>query len=359
MKKYDFIIVGAGLSGSVCARELTDKGYKCLIIDKRNHIGGNCYSEKINDIIIHKYGGHIFHTDNKIIWDYLNQFCEFSNYVAKVKAVYNNKIYSSPINLSTLNQIWGVTTPSEAEILLNKKKIKIDNPKNLEEWALSQVGEEIYKMFIYGYTKKQWNTEPKNLPISIIKRLQIRLNYDDSYLKGRYQGIPINGYDKLFEKMIKGCDILLNTPWEPNKFKYKNIIFTGRIDEFFNYKFGKLEYRSLRFGEEHYNIKDFQGVATVNYTNEDIPFTRIHEHKHYNFTDQNYTIITKEFPSNIGDPFYPINNSVNDSLYNKYVEYSKNFKNIHFGGRLGLYKYMDMDQIVENALLLIQNIIKG
>jgi UDP-galactopyranose mutase len=355
--KYDFLIVGAGLFGSVFAYEAKKLGKKCLIIDKRNHIGGNCYTENIDGIDIHKYGPHIFHTNDKKIWEWINQFGEFNNYVHSPKVNYNNKIYSFPINLLTLQQLWGVMTPEEAKIKLNQVKKEIKSPKNLEEWVIAQVGEEIYEIFIKGYTIKQWNKNPKDLPISIIKRLPIRTNFDDNYFFDTFQGIPKNGYTKLFEHMLKDIEVRLNVDYFVEKEKWDSIcdkvVYTGKIDEFFDYQFGKLEYRSLKFIEERIDIDDYQGCSIMNYTDYNIPFTRITEHKHFNFLKSNVTWITKEFPIDYkegNEPYYPINNDENNKKFSKYKELSKSIPNVIFGGRLAEYKYYDMHQIIASAI---------
>jgi UDP-galactopyranose mutase len=349
--KYDFLIVGAGLYGSVCARQLTDKGYKCFVIDKRDHIGGNCYSEKIENINVHKYGPHVFHTDNDKIWSYINKFSEFNNYNHRIKVNYNDKLYSFPINLFTLYQIFGIKTPEEARLLLQEKRIPIpNNDQSLENWVLSIIGKELYEIFIKGYTKKQWNTDPKYLPADIIKRVPIRLNFEDNlFSNGKHQGIPIGGYNSLFENILSGITVELNCVGK--NFNYaKNIIYTGKIDEFFDYKYGELEYRSLRFEQEIYKIKDYQGCSVINYTAENIPYTRVIEHKHFENSDSESTVITKEYPSSIGDPCYPINNSKNIQIYKKYIKLSRNIEGLYFGGRLGLYSYLDMDKIIEHAI---------
>jgi UDP-galactopyranose mutase len=360
---YDFLIVGCGLFGATIAQELKKNNKKCLILEQRNHIGGNIYTENKEGINIHKYGPHIFHTNNLKIWEYINQFAKFNNYINRPKVNFKNKIYSFPINLFTFYQLWGVTTPKEAEEKLNEVKIQIKNPSNLEEWILSQVGEEIYYTFIYGYTKKQWNKSPKELDSSIIKRLPIRLNFNDNYFFDPYQGIPIGGYTRIIENMIDGIDFIINEDffrrrdyWES---KARNIIFTGKIDQFYNYKYGKLEYRGLKFKQEKLNIKDFQGNAVINYTEESIPYTRIIEHKHFEFGNQEYTYITKEYPENASHndiPYYPINNEYNNSIYEKYKNLQKN-TNIIFGGRLAEYKYYDMHQIVGSALKKAKKIV--
>jgi len=353
---YDYIIIGCGLFGATFANKAKENGKKCLIIDSRNHIAGNCYTEDKEGINIHKYGPHIFHTNNDEIWNYVNKFTKFNNYVNRPKVNFKNKIFSFPINLFTLYQLWGVNTPDLAKNKLEEAKVKIKKPNNLEEWILSQVGEEIYYTFIYGYTKKQWGTEPKELPSFIIKRLPIRLNFDDNYFFDKYQGIPIGGYTKMINNMLEGIDIILNENYFDRRDywdrKAKNIVFTGKIDEFYNYKHGKLEYRSLKFETERIEIKDYQGNAIINYTEQNVPYTRIIEHKHFEFGDQDYTYITKEYPDNWEEyktPYYPINNDKNNNVYNKYKTLNKK-NNIIFGGRLAEYKYYDMHQIIGSAI---------
>jgi UDP-galactopyranose mutase len=360
--QYDYLIVGAGLFGSICARELTDMGFKCLVIEKRSHIAGNCYTENINGINVHKYGPHIFHTSNKKIWKYINRFTEFNHFKYTPKVYYKENIYSFPINLMTLYQVYGVETPEEAERKLQSVKISIDNPKNLEEWALSQIGQELYDIFIKGYTIKQWGRSPTELPSSIIKRLPIRLTFDDNYYFDTYQGIPIGGYTKLFEKLLEGIDIQLEVDYFNDQTHFdsvaSNIIYTGPIDKFYNYKFGKLEYRSLRFETERLDIFDFQGVAGVNYTEESIPYTRIIEHKHFEFGKQPHTIITKEYPSSTGEPYYPINDETNNIRYKKYKKLMDTETKFIFGGRLADYQYYDMHQVIGSALKTITDIKK-
>jgi len=356
--KYDFLIVGCGLFGVTFAQQAKEKGKRSLIIDSRNHIGGNVYTENKDGINIHTYGAHIFHTNNDEIWNYINKFTKFNHFVNRPKVNYKDKIYSFPINLFTLYQLWGVKNPEEAKIKLESVKVKIQEPKNLEEWILSQVGEEIYYTFIYGYTKKQWNKEPKDLPSFIIKRLPIRLNFDDNYFFDKYQGIPIGGYTKIIENMTEGIEVILNENYFDRRDywdqKAKKIIFTGKIDEFYNYKYGELEYRSLKFEEIRLDIKDYQGNSCVNYTDENIPYTRIIEHKHFEFGQQDLTYITKEYPANyikeLNTPYYPINNDVNNDLYKKYRQMSEKENNILFGGRLAEYRYYDMHQIIGSAL---------
>lgn len=358
MYKYDFLIVGSGLFGSTFAQQANEKGYKCLIIDKRNHNAGNAYSENVNGINVHKYGPHIFHTSDDRIWNYVNRFASFNNFVNRPKVSYKGDLYSFPINLFTLYQLFGVKTPEEASELLESVKIHSDSPKNLEEWILSQVGEEIYKKFIYGYTKKQWGRDPKELPSSIIRRLPIRLTFDDNYFNDVYQGIPIGGYTKMIEKMQEGVEVRLGVDFFENKEQFeseaKTIIFTGAIDEFFGYQFGPLEYRSLRFETEELNTPDYQGNALINYTEEEVPYTRICEHKHFEFTKSDSTIITREYPDSWEpgkERYYPVNNAENNL---RYVEYQKLSNGINskyiFGGRLAEYKYYDMHQVIGSAL---------
>lgn len=368
MIQYDYLIVGSGLFGSVFAHEMAKFGKKCLVLEKRDHIGGNCFSENKDGINIHKYGPHIFHTDDKKIWDWINKFTDFHNYKHSPKVNFKDQIYSFPINLMTLNKIWGVRTPLEAEQKLSEVRLNIHKPKNLEEWILSQVGEEIYNTFVKGYTMKQWKKDPKDLPISIIKRIPIRTNFDDNYFFDRYQGIPIGGYAKIFEKMLDGIEVKLGVDYMQNRNYWNSIankiVFTGKIDEFFDYKFGELEYRSLKFENEKIETKDFQGCSIVNYTDFDIPFTRITEHKHFENSNSNVTWITREYPKDYssGDiPYYPINDENNNTIYNKYKELTKTKSNVIFGGRLAEYKYYDMHQIIASALhkskLEIQSII--
>ena len=359
MKKYDYLIVGAGLYGSIFAYEMNKKGKKCLVIDKRNHIGGNIYCENIEGINVHKYGAHIFHTSNKEVWEYINQFCEFNNYINSPIANYKGEIYNLPFNMNTFNKLWGVVTPEEAKVKIEeqKKEFSITEPKNLEEQAISLIGKDIYEKLIKGYTEKQWGRKATELPAFIIKRLPVRFTYDNNYFNDRYQGIPIGGYTKIIEKMLEGIEVKLNTNFFDNREYFENIaekiVFTGMIDEFYNYKFGKLEYRSLRFETEILDEENYQGNAVVNYTEREIPYTRIIEHKHFEFGKQEKTVITKEYPSEWreGDePYYPVNDEKNNKLYKKYRELAEKEENVIFGGRLGEYKYYDMDKVIEKVL---------
>lgn len=361
--KYDYVIVGAGLYGSICAYELNKAGYKVLVIDKRNHIGGNIYTEKVNDINVHKYGAHIFHTSNKEIWDYINQFAEFNNYINSPIANYKGEIYNLPFNMNTFSKIWdNVITPKDAKEHIVKEKY-IGEITNLEEQAKSLVGTTIYEKLVKEYTEKQWGKECKDLPPFIIKRLPVRFTYNNNYFNDKYQGIPIGGYTQIIEKLLEGIDIILNENYLDNKDKYKNnkIIYTGPIDEYYDYCYGKLEYRSLRFEEELLLTDNYQGNAVVNYTSNDVPYTRIIEHKHFENTECDWTIITKEYPVSIEkgkDPYYPINNDKNNELYNKYKELADKDDKVIFGGRLGSYKYYDMDKTIEQALLLVNKLKK-
>jgi UDP-galactopyranose mutase len=356
---YDYLIVGAGLFGSVFAHEATKKGKKCLVIDKRSHIGGNIYCENMEGINVHKYGAHIFHTNNKKIWEYANSFVEFNRYTNSPVANYNGEIYNMPFNMNTFNKLWGVITPQEAmdKIEEQKKEAGITNPQNLEEQAISLVGTDIYEKLIKGYTEKQWGRSAKDLPAFIIKRLPVRFTYDNNYFNDRYQGIPIGGYNSIIEKMLEGSEVRLNVDFFENREELqaqaKKTVFTGMIDQYFNYKFGVLEYRSLQFETSIEDTENYQGNAVVNYTDRETPYTRIIEHKHFEFGTQDKTVITKEYPSEWkpGDePYYPINDQKNNELFNKYKELAEKESNVIFGGRLGTYKYYDMHQVIGAAL---------
>ena len=362
--EYDFLIVGSGLFGSVCARELTDLGYKCLVIEKREHIGGNCYTEKIEGINVHKYGPHIFHTSNEAVWNYVNKFIKFNTYRHHAVANYNGEIYSLPFNMFTFNKLWNVTTPSEAHNIIESQRFK-GTPSNLEEQAISLVGTEIYDKLIKGYTYKQWMKNPKDLPTFIIKRLPVRFTYDNNYFFDTYQGIPENGYTELFQKLLDGVKVQLNTDYFKNREYFDNIsdkiIYTGPIDKFFNYKFDELEYRPLRFEHRILDIKNYQGWSVINYPDINVPYTRIIEHKHFENSNSEKTIVTEEYPtewSRESEPYYPINDNKNKLILEKYLKELKKCKRVYFGGRLGEYKYMDMHQVIESAINLINKIKK-
>ena len=364
---YDYLIVGAGLFGSVCAYELNKKGKKCLVIDKRNHVGGNIYTENIEGINVHKYGAHIFHTHDKDIWNYINQFSEFNNYINQPVARYKNEIYNLPFNMNTFTKLWDdVFTPSQALKRIEEEKsiYHIENPSNLEEQAINLVGKTIYEKLIKGYTQKQWGKPCKELPAFIIKRLPVRFTFDNNYFNDRYQGIPIGGYTQIIEKMLNGIEVKLNCDFFKYKEKLlkecKKIIYTGPIDQYYDYIYGNLEYRSVRFESEILDIPNYQGNAVVNYTDYEVPYTRIIEHKHFEFDSTSpKTIISKEYSSKwkLGDePYYPLNDERNNSLYQKYKELALKEKNVIFGGRLGQYKYYDMDDVISSALSVLKEI---
>ena len=363
MKNYDYLIVGTGLYGSIFAHEALKKGKKILVIEKKDHIGGNIYTENIEGINVHKYGAHIFHTSNEKVWNYINKFTKFNNYINSPVARYKDELYNLPFNMNTFNKLWGVVTPNEAisKIEEEKSKYNISEPKNLEEQGINLVGKTIYEKLIKGYTEKQWGKRATELPAFIIKRLPLRFIYDNNYFNDIYQGIPIGGYTKIIEKMLDGIEVKLNTDFFENREKFTNIadkiIFTGTIDKYYNYEFGELEYRSLRFENEIINCENFQGNAVINYTEYEVPYTRIIEHKHFEYGKQEKTVVTKEYPSEWDrekEPYYPINNEKNNTLYNKYLEKANNESNVIFGGRLGGYKYYDMDKVIAEALQLVE-----
>ena len=367
MMKFNYLIVGSGLYGSICARELTDKGYKVLVLEKRNHTGGNIYTKNIEGINVHKYGAHIFHTNNKQVWDYVNKYAVFNRYTNSPIANYKGELYSLPFNMYTFNKMWNVITPEEAKRIIDNQRKEIDHePQNLEEQAISLVGRDIYEKLIKGYTEKQWGRDCKDLPSFIIKRLPVRYTYDNNYFNALYQGIPVGGYTMMIENMLEGIEVRLETDYLEDKEYYDSladkIIYTGPIDAYFNYCLGNLEYRSLRFETETLDIPNYQGNAVVNYTDKETPYTRIIEHKWFEFgkdikgTDIPCTVITREYPSEWkpGDePYYPINDQRNNDLYNQYRELSDKETNVIFGGRLGEYRYFDMDKVVEEALNFI------
>lgn len=361
---YDYLIVGAGLFGSVFAHEAKKKGKKVLVIDKRSHIGGNIYTEDVNGIQVHKYGAHIFHTSNKEVWDYIQQFAEFNRYTNSPVAVYKGELYNMPFNMNTFNKMWGVVTPQQAQAEIDRQKAEIKGePKNLEEQAISLVGRDIYERLVKGYTEKQWGRKATELPAFIIKRLPVRLVYDNNYFNDKYQGIPVGGYTRIIEKMLDGIEVRLNTDFFKNKAELSalanKVLFTGMIDQYYNYKYGELEYRSLRFETEDLpNISNYQGNAVVNYTEYEVPYTRIIEHKHFEFgcqggNETNHTVITREYPAKWkkGDePYYPMNDSKNNELFAKYKALADKEENVIFGGRLGMYKYFDMHNVIAEAL---------
>lgn len=359
---YDYLIIGSGLFGSVCAHELKKKGYTILVLEKRGHPGGNIYTKENNGIQIHKYGAHIFHTNNKEIWDYVNQFAEFNRFTNSPLAHYKGKFYNLPFNMNTFYQLWGCITPTEAKSIIQRQinAAGITKPKNLEEQALSLIGKDIYDILIKGYTEKQWGRSAKELPPFIIKRLPVRYTYDNNYFDDKYQGIPIGGYTKLIERLLAGVEVQLNVDFLEYRNKYqhlsKKIIYTGQIDAYFGYKFGQLEYRSLHFETEVLPIDNYQGNAVINYTEKEIPYTRIIEHKHFDPVDSAHTIVTKEYSCDWKrgkDAYYPINDKENNEKYQQYQALAEKEKHVLFGGRLAEYKYYDMHKVIEHALKLI------
>ena len=370
MKKYDYLIVGSGLFGAVFANEMTKSGKKCLVIDKRDHIGGNIYTKEVEGINVHMYGAHIFHTSDKKIWDYVNQFAEFNRYTNSPVARYKDELYNMPFNMNTFSKMWGVVTPKEAKekIEAQIKEANIKEPKNLEEQALSLVGRDIYEKLVKGYTEKQWGRKANELPSFIIKRLPVRFTYDNNYFNDKYQGIPNGGYTTIIEKMLDGVDVRLNTDFFADRQEFSEIadkiLFTGMIDEYFDHCYGYLEYRSLRFETETIDEENYQGNAVVNYTEYEIPYTRIIEHKHFEFMCQDEskrvpkTVITREYPADWkpGDePYYPMNDEKNNALYEKYKALAEKESNVIFGGRLGMYKYFDMHNVIAEALRCAKN----
>lgn len=357
--KYDYLVVGAGLYGAVFAYEAKKKGKTCLVIDKRDHIAGNIYCENVSGINVHKYGAHIFHTSDKKIWEYVNQFAEFNNYINSPVARYKNELYNLPFNMNTFSKMWNIATPQEAKDIIASQiaDLNITEPKNLEEQALSLVGKDVYEKLIKGYTEKQWGRDCKDLPSFIIKRLPLRFIYDNNYFNDRYQGIPIGGYTKIVEKMLDGIEVRLNTNYLDNREEFDamadKIVYTGMIDQFYDYKLGVLEYRSVRFETKELPMENYQGNAVVNYTEREVPYTRIIEHKHFEFGKQPTTIISREYSSEWkkGDePYYPVNNDKNNALYQQYKELADKEHKVIFGGRLGGYKYYDMDKVIAAAL---------
>lgn len=355
--KYDYLIVGAGFFGSVFAYRAKKAGKKVLVIDKRDHIGGNCYSENREGINVHVYGAHIFHTSKRKVWDFINQFCEFNNYINSPVAVYKDELYNLPFNMNTFSKMWGIKTPKEAYDIIEAQKAKenISEPKNLEEQALSLVGRDVYEKLVKGYTEKQWGRDCKDLPAFIIKRLPLRFTYDNNYFNDRYQGIPIGGYTEIFNKLLDGIEVRLSADYKDveSEINYDKLVFTGPIDEFYDYKFGPLEFRSLKFENKTVDEENFQGNAVVNYTEREIPYTRIIEHKHFEKAASPKSIITYEYPAEWKEgmePYYPVNNDRNNELFERYNELAKKEENVIFGGRLGTYKYYDMDAVIEVAL---------
>lgn len=364
--KYDYLIVGAGLYGAVCARELTNAGKTCLIIEKRGHIAGNIYTKEVEGIHVHAYGGHIFHTDDPKIWDYMTRFSEFNGFINTPIANYKGELYNLPFNMNTFYQMWGTRTPAEAKAKIDEqvRAAGILEPKNLEEQAIRLVGRDIYEKLVKGYTEKQWGCPCTELPAFIIRRLPVRYTYNNNYFNDRFQGIPIGGYTAMIDKMLSGIEVRLNVDFFEDKslaLLADKTIYTGPIDRYFDYQFGCLTWRSLRFETEILDIDNYQGVAAINYTDADTPYTRILEHKHFNYGSQHKTVITREYP--IGwelgkEPYYPVNNELNMERLLKYQQLAQMTEKVYFGGRLAEYKYYDMDQIVERALHMSEELLK-
>ena len=367
MKKYDYLIVGAGLFGAVFAAEATRAGKSCLVIDKRPHIAGNIYTEPTEGINVHVYGAHIFHTSDREVWDYINRYAEFNNYINAPVAVYGNELYNLPFNMNTFSRMWGIKTPAEARAIIDEQRraLGITEPKNLEEQALSLVGTDVYEKLIKGYTEKQWGRPCTELPAFIIKRLPLRFTYDNNYFNDRYQGIPIGGYTAIVEKMLEGATVMLNTDYfefiKENPDVADVTVYTGEIDKFYDYRFGALQWRAVRFETETVDTDNYQGNAVVNYTEASVPYTRIIEHKHFEGAASEKTVISREYSREwkVGEePYYPINNDRNNELYARYEELARAEKSVIFGGRLGTYKYYDMDKVIRAALDTVRESLK-
>jgi len=365
--KYDYLIVGAGFYGAICARELTNAGYTVLVIDRRNHIGGNCYTEQKDGINIHTYGPHIFHTSDEEVWNWINQYTEFNNFQLNTVANYKGEIYSLPFNMWTFSKLWNITHPNQAKEIIERQSEGIGEPTNLEEQAIKLVGIDVYEKLIKGYTTKQWKKEPKYLPKEIIKRLPVRFTYDNNYFNDKYQGIPVGGYTQIFEKLLDGIEVRLGidyledvSTWNQQAGK---IIYTGPIDAFYDYKFGQLEYKTVTFEHRRLETSNYQGAAVMNYTSEEIPFTRIIEHKHFDMVESNITHVTWEYPVDYKaretEAMYPVNDAENNAKYRRYRALADQESNMIFGGRLGEYKYYDMHQVIESALNKIKLLISG
>ena len=358
---YDYLIVGSGFFGSICARELTDSGKKVCVIENRNHIGGNCYTSNRDGINVHDYGPHIFHTSNEQVWKWINQYTDFNDFTLRPVANYQGEIYSLPFNMWTFSKLWNISHPYEAKEIIQQQSSHIKEPQNLEEQAIKLVGTDVYHKLIKGYTEKQWRKDATELPKEIIKRLPVRFTYDNNYFNDKYQGIPIGGYTQIFEKLLEGIDVKLETDFFTSELpKHKKIIYTGPIDRYFNYKFGELEYKTTNFEHKKIHIDNYQGVVMMNYTDKDIPFTRTIEHKHFEKVESDSTWVTWEFPTEYKagetEPYYPVNDEENTAIYKKYKKLADKEKNVYFGGRLAEYKYYDMHKVIESALNFIKNL---
>ena len=362
MKKYDYVLVGSGLFNGVFAYLARQKGKKCLVVERRNHIGGNIYCEDMEGIHVHKYGAHIFHTSNREVWNFVNSLAEFNRYTNSPVANYHGEMYNMPFNMNTFSKMWGISTPAEAKAKIEEQRAGVvGEPKNLEEQAISLVGRDIYEKLVKGYTEKQWGRDCKQLPAFIIKRLPVRYTYDNNYFNDRFQGIPIGGYNKIIEKLFEGCEVRLNTDYLSDKEYFDSladkVVYTGTIDSFYGYRFGKLQYRSLKFETEVLDTDNFQGNAVINYTDRETPYTRIIEHKHFEFGTQEKTVITREYPAEWTEgmePYYPVNDEENQALYQQYAALAAKEENVIFGGRLAEYKYYDMDKVIESAFACVK-----
>jgi UDP-galactopyranose mutase len=360
---YDYLIIGSGLFGAICAYELTKIGKKCLVIEKRDHVGGNCFTEKRDNINLHIYGPHIFHTSNEDVWIWINKFTSFNNFRLSPVANYKGEIYSLPFNMWTFSKFWNITHPNQAKKIIEDQSLQIENPQNLEEQAIKLVGKDVYYKLIKGYTEKQWRKNATELPKEIIKRLPVRFTYDNNYFNDKYQGIPMGGYTKIFEKLLNGIEVRTNVDYLQNKGYWdsqaEKIIYTGAIDAFFEYEFGQLEYKTTEFEHKKIETENYQGVAVMNYTEKEIDFTRTIEHKHFDNCGNDVTWVTWEYPAEYNkskEPYYPVNDEKNNSIYSKYKEKADRLENLYFGGRLAEYKYYDMDKVIESALNFIKNL---
>lgn len=361
-KMYDYVIVGGGLFGGVFAWHATRRGKICLVLEKRVQLGGNLYCEEIEGIPVHRFGAHIFHTSDQKVWDFVNNLVEFNRFTNSPMANYHGEMYNMPFNMNTFNRLWGVRTPAEAEAMIEKQRGAVDGePANLEEQAIRLVGTDLYQKLVKGYTEKQWGRDCRDLPAFIIRRLPVRFTYDNNYFNDKYQGIPVGGYNGLIKALFEGCDFRFETDFNENRETYRalgdKVLYTGTLDSLYDYRFGRLEYRSLRFEDEVLDEENYQGVAVVNYTDRETPFTRIIEHKHFDFGKQPKTVITREYPAEWkeGDePYYPVNDEKNQSLYQKYQELAEAEEGMLFGGRLAEYRYYDMDKVIASAFRLVE-----
>jgi len=361
--KYDYLIVGSGFFGSICAHELKKLGKKCLVLEKRSHVGGNCFTDKKDNINVHIYGPHIFHTSIEEVWNWINQFVKFNDFTFRPVANYKGEIYSLPFNMWTFSKLWNITHPDQAKKIIEDQSSQIVEPENLEEQAIKLVGKDVYYKLIKGYTEKQWRKIATELPKEIIKRLPVRFTYDNNYFNDKYQGIPIGGYTQIFEKLLKNTEVRVNTDYIRERDYWNSqaekIIYTGPIDAFFEYEFGELEYKTNEFKHEKHETDNFQGVSMMNYTDIEVPYTRCIEHKHFENSESECTWISYDFPVDYNkskEPYYPVNDEKNNSIYLKYKEKSDNLENVYFGGRLAEYKYYDMDKVIKSALDFIKQL---